>query len=53
MIMVAIICFRFYYFMYGTNIGQLSLSKMDVNNQLIGGTFWTYPSKCENSKTNA
>ena len=39
--------------MYGTNLGQLSLWKMDANNQLIGGAFWTYPSKCENSKTGA
>ena len=32
--------------MYGTNLGQLTLWKMDQNNQLIGSPFWTYPSEC-------
>ena len=46
LIMMVMICFRFYYFMYGTNLGQLTLWKMDQNNQLIGSPFWTYPSEC-------
>ena len=37
--------------MYGTNVGQLRLQKMDQNSQLVGSPFWTYPSECKNSKT--
>ena len=31
--------------MYGNNIGQLSIQKMNTANQLVGNRLWAYPSK--------